>query len=252
MSAHTELRSPVAAERQAYYAAMRPLHLSPLWEQLHALVPPQPNTPCLAAHWRYEALRPHLMRSGTIISAAEAVRRVLVLENPGAARLGQRHAVALRRTAVDPARRSGARASAHAIGAAFRGRGPWRLHRGQRRAHDDGAGRLHHHAELDLARPRQRGRGPGGVARRPRHPAGALSRRRLRRERTVGAADADAPRGPQPGALRCQHGAAARSVTARRDVADLQLSVCALARGAGAIASRRLRSMRGTASSWPT
>jgi gentisate 1,2-dioxygenase len=81
MSAQAEQRSP-AAERQAYYAALRPLHLSPLWEQLHALVPPQPSTPCLAAHWRYDALRPHLMRSGTIISAAEAVRRVLVLENP--------------------------------------------------------------------------------------------------------------------------------------------------------------------------
>jgi gentisate 1,2-dioxygenase len=53
-----------------------------LWEQLHALVPPQPSTPCVAAHWRYDALRPHLMRAGSIISAAEAVRRVLVLENP--------------------------------------------------------------------------------------------------------------------------------------------------------------------------
>jgi gentisate 1,2-dioxygenase len=82
MSAQPEQRSSVAAERQAYYAAIRPLHLSPLWEQLHALVPPQPHTPCVAAHWRYEALRPHLMRSGAIISAAEAVRRVLVLENP--------------------------------------------------------------------------------------------------------------------------------------------------------------------------
>ena len=82
MSAPPDLGSSVAAERQAYYAALRPLHLSPLWEQLHALVPPLPNTPCVAALWRYEALRPHLMRSGTIISAAEAVRRVLVLENP--------------------------------------------------------------------------------------------------------------------------------------------------------------------------
>ncbi|HSB23502.1 MAG TPA: gentisate 1,2-dioxygenase [Burkholderiaceae bacterium] len=82
MSAQPDARSSVVAERQAYYAAIRPLHLSPLWEQLHALVPPQPATPCAAAHWRYDALRPHLMRSGTIISAAEAVRRVLVLENP--------------------------------------------------------------------------------------------------------------------------------------------------------------------------
>ena len=83
MSARPDPSAQVAAERQAYYGAIRSLHLSPLWEQLHALVPPQPSTPCMAAHWRYEALRPHLMRSGEIISAAEAVRRVLVLENPG-------------------------------------------------------------------------------------------------------------------------------------------------------------------------
>ena len=82
MSAQPDLRTSSAADRQAYYAAIRPLHLSPLWEQLHSLVPPSPHTPCVAALWRYDALRPHLMRTGSIISAAEAVRRVLVLENP--------------------------------------------------------------------------------------------------------------------------------------------------------------------------
>jgi gentisate 1,2-dioxygenase len=83
MSARPDPKAQLAAERQAYYAAIGTLNLSPLWEQLHALVPPQPATPCVAAHWRYDALRPHLMRSGELISAAEAVRRVLVLENPG-------------------------------------------------------------------------------------------------------------------------------------------------------------------------
>jgi gentisate 1,2-dioxygenase len=83
MSARPDPKTQITNERQAYYQAIRALHLSPLWEQLHALVPPQPNTPCVAAHWRYDMLRPHLMRSGELISAAEAVRRVLVLENPG-------------------------------------------------------------------------------------------------------------------------------------------------------------------------
>ncbi|MBE7425807.1 MAG: gentisate 1,2-dioxygenase [Burkholderiaceae bacterium] len=82
MAARPDPHAPVAAEREAYYAAIRPLHLSPLWEQLHTLVPPQPATPCAPVHWRYDALRPHLMRAGTLITAAEAVRRVLVLENP--------------------------------------------------------------------------------------------------------------------------------------------------------------------------
>lgn len=69
-------------ERQALYTDMAPLHLTPLWEVLHALVPLQPNSPCVAALWKYEQVRPFLMRAGTAITAAEAVRRVLIMENP--------------------------------------------------------------------------------------------------------------------------------------------------------------------------
>ncbi len=68
--------------RQDLYAAMAPHHLTPLWEVLHALVPPRPATPCVPAHWRYGEVRPFLMRSGEVITAEEAVRRVLILENP--------------------------------------------------------------------------------------------------------------------------------------------------------------------------
>ena len=82
MSARPDPRPTIAAERAAYYQSIRGLYMSPLWEQLHALVPREPNSPCVAAHWSYEAVRPHLMRSGELISAAEAVRRVLILENP--------------------------------------------------------------------------------------------------------------------------------------------------------------------------
>jgi gentisate 1,2-dioxygenase len=61
---------------------MSPHNLTPLWEVLHALVPPQPNTPCAPALWKYEEVRPFLQRAGEAITAEEAVRRVLVLENP--------------------------------------------------------------------------------------------------------------------------------------------------------------------------
>jgi gentisate 1,2-dioxygenase len=54
-----------------------------LWEVLHALVPPKPATPCVPAHWQYDEVRPFLMRAGQAITAEEAVRRVLILENPG-------------------------------------------------------------------------------------------------------------------------------------------------------------------------
>ena len=69
--------------RQQLYRDMEPHHLTPLWEVLHALVPPRPATPCVPAHWRYDEVRPFLMRAGQAITAEEAVRRVLILENPG-------------------------------------------------------------------------------------------------------------------------------------------------------------------------
>ncbi len=73
---------PLAQERQALYREMASLNLTPLWEVLHALVPPQPATPCVPALWKYDAVRPFLMRAGQAITAEEAVRRVLILENP--------------------------------------------------------------------------------------------------------------------------------------------------------------------------
>lgn len=57
-------------------------HLVPLWDQLHSLVPREPARTIQAALWRYRELRPHLMRAGRLLTAAEAVRRVLVMENP--------------------------------------------------------------------------------------------------------------------------------------------------------------------------
>lgn len=71
-----------APARQTFYNAISQHNLSPLWEVLHALVPPFPSTPCVPALWKYNDIRPHLMTSGQLITADEAVRRVLILENP--------------------------------------------------------------------------------------------------------------------------------------------------------------------------
>ncbi len=73
---------PTALLREQLYRDMAPLHLTPLWDVLHALVPPQPASPCVAALWKYDQVRPFLMRAGEAITAEEAVRRVLILENP--------------------------------------------------------------------------------------------------------------------------------------------------------------------------
>jgi gentisate 1,2-dioxygenase len=68
--------------RRQLYADMSSANLTPLWEVLHNLVPKQPQSPCVPALWKYADVRPFLMRAGEVISAQEAVRRVLILENP--------------------------------------------------------------------------------------------------------------------------------------------------------------------------
>jgi gentisate 1,2-dioxygenase len=73
----------VTDERKAFYERIDQDSLAPLWEVLGNLVPPQPATSCVPAHWRYKQMRPYLMEAGRIISAREAERRVLILENPG-------------------------------------------------------------------------------------------------------------------------------------------------------------------------
>src|SRR5580700_2779248 len=70
-------------ERQQFYDRIAPLSLAPLWEKLHHLVTAEPQSPCMAHLWRYREVRPHLMQSGGLITAMEATRRVLILENPG-------------------------------------------------------------------------------------------------------------------------------------------------------------------------
>ncbi len=58
-------------------------NLSPLWNVMSSLITKQPQSDCQAHLWRYADVRPALMEAGDIISAREAVRRVLILENPG-------------------------------------------------------------------------------------------------------------------------------------------------------------------------
>ena len=71
-------------ERQEFYDRIAPLHLAPLWEKLHHLVTAEPHDPCVPHLWRYDReVRPLLMQAGGLISAMEATRRVLILENPG-------------------------------------------------------------------------------------------------------------------------------------------------------------------------
>ena len=73
----------ISAERRNFYERIDKSNAAPLWEVLHNLVTPFPSSPCRPAIWKWETMHPRVLESGTLISAREAERRVLVLENPG-------------------------------------------------------------------------------------------------------------------------------------------------------------------------
>ncbi len=68
--------------RRAFYEKIAKDDMTPLWEVLSALVPHSPKSPAIPHQWIYAKVRDRVMESGTLISAAEAERRVLILENP--------------------------------------------------------------------------------------------------------------------------------------------------------------------------
>ncbi len=73
----------IAAERKAFYDKIDKSNVAPLWEVLHSLITATPNTPCKPYLWQWSQVWPWIQEAGKLITAKEAERRVLVLENPG-------------------------------------------------------------------------------------------------------------------------------------------------------------------------
>ncbi len=71
------------AELAGYSEKIGGDHLVPLWDRLKSLVTQEPKSPCQPHLWHYEDVRPVLMEAGSLLTAKEAERRVLILENPG-------------------------------------------------------------------------------------------------------------------------------------------------------------------------
>lgn len=69
--------------RQEFYDRINPANVTPLWEILHSVVTKEPMTPCLPFLWKWADVKAWLQEAGELITAQEAERRVLVLENPG-------------------------------------------------------------------------------------------------------------------------------------------------------------------------
>src|SRR4030088_1411490 len=70
-------------EREAFYRKIDGESLSALWNVMGDLITPQPKSLCRAHRWDFDAVRSYMMEAGRLITAKEAERRVLILENPG-------------------------------------------------------------------------------------------------------------------------------------------------------------------------
>src|SRR5574337_1212577 len=80
---HAGSKHNLQGARQAYYEKISHYHMAPLWEVLKGLVTPEPKTQCVPAQWKFADVKRLMLEAGDVISAEEAERRVLVLENPG-------------------------------------------------------------------------------------------------------------------------------------------------------------------------
>lgn len=70
-------------DMNVYYKTLDQQHLAPLWVVLKGLVPAEPKSKAVPFQWHFDEVRRPLLEAGELITAEEAERRVLVLENPG-------------------------------------------------------------------------------------------------------------------------------------------------------------------------
>jgi gentisate 1,2-dioxygenase len=72
----------IEAMRQDYYARIDRHGMKPLWTVMSTLIHDEPQSRCAPAVWHFDDVKTLVMESGGLISAEEAKRRVLILENP--------------------------------------------------------------------------------------------------------------------------------------------------------------------------
>ena len=235
-------------ERQAFYDRLDQNDTAPLWEVLSRLVLPEPKPAIVPALWKYDDVRPLLMEAGRLLTAQEAERRVLVLENPGlrgASQITQSLYAGLQLILpgeVAPSHRHAASALRFVVEGDG---GGYTAVDGERTSMRTGdfvltpSWTFHDHGNLGV--------GAGDLDGRARRADRQHVRHELCRAPSGGDA-ADQPRGRgRARALRRQP-AAGRLHAVEPVVADLQLSVLAQPRGARAAVAKRRDRSRVTAS----
>src|ERR1700724_1816056 len=72
----------IEAMRQNYYARISERDMTPLWKVMGTLFRDEPVSRCAPAVWHFDDVKSLVMEAGGLITAEEAKRRVLILENP--------------------------------------------------------------------------------------------------------------------------------------------------------------------------
>jgi hypothetical protein len=72
----------IEAIRQAFYERIAKRDMRPLWKVMDSIVTKEPASRCQPAVWHFDEVKSLVMESGHLITAEEAKRRVLILENP--------------------------------------------------------------------------------------------------------------------------------------------------------------------------
>src|SRR5262244_1382326 len=83
------LQPSVAADRKAFYEKIDKASVTPLWEVLHGLITPTPNTPCKPNLWKWDQVWPWIQEAGRLITASLYAGLQLIL--PGETAPAHRH-----------------------------------------------------------------------------------------------------------------------------------------------------------------
>lgn len=79
----SNMNEDLLVRRTALYEVLDEANTAPLWAVMSKLVTPVPQPRSVPVKWSYSQIRGMLLEAGELITAKEAERRVLILENPG-------------------------------------------------------------------------------------------------------------------------------------------------------------------------
>ncbi|MBI3246199.1 MAG: cupin domain-containing protein [Deltaproteobacteria bacterium] len=83
MANATHTQAVHSQQVEQYLSGLSQYNVGPLWKFLRQALTSEPRSQAKPFLWRWQELRPQLLRAGELVSAAEAERRVLMLLNPG-------------------------------------------------------------------------------------------------------------------------------------------------------------------------